>query len=133
MADLVVVALEVDGVVVVHAPGAAQGEVQIEQGFGRGGTHAAFAALRLGVPDFERNLAEGAVDGAVLAGALHLENLVRLAPGLGAGMGEERHQAALEGAEAAFDLALGLCGVVATRWAAPRPRRARWNSFFGLL
>jgi len=31
---------------------------------------------RLGVPDFERILAEGAVDGAVLAGDLHLEDLV---------------------------------------------------------
>ena len=44
------------------------------------------------------------------AGDLHLEDLVRLLPGLGAGVGEEGHQAALEGAEAAFDLALGLRG-----------------------
>ena len=74
--DLIVAAVEVDGVVVVDAPGAAQGEVEIEKGCGRGGTHAAFAALRLGLPDFERNLAEGAVDGAVLASDLHLEDLV---------------------------------------------------------
>ena len=74
--DLVVTAVEVDGVVVVDAPGAAQGEVEIEKGCGRGGTHAAFAALRLGVLDFDGDLAEGAVDGAVLAGDLHLEDLV---------------------------------------------------------
>lgn len=77
---------------------------------GGGGTHAAFAALRLGVPDFDGDLADGAVDGAVLAGDLHLEDLVGLPPSLGAGVGEQGHEAALEGAEAAFDLPLGLRG-----------------------
>lgn len=36
--DFVVMTLEVDGVVVLDAPGAAQGEVQIEQRGWRGGT-----------------------------------------------------------------------------------------------
>ena len=108
--DFVIVALEVDGVVVVDAAGATQGKVQIEQCGGRSQPHAAFAVLGLGVPDFEGSFAEGAVDGAVLAGDLHLENLIGLRPGLGAGMGEQGHQAALEGAKAAFDLPLGLRG-----------------------
>ena len=104
--DFVVVAVEVDGVVMIDAPGAAQGKVQIEERSGRGETHAAFPALRLGFPDFEGNLA----DGAVLAGDLHLEDVLGLVPGLGAGMGEQSHQAALEGAKAALDLPLGLWG-----------------------
>jgi len=79
--DFVAVAVEVDGVVVVDAPRAAQGEVQVEQRGGRGGTDGAFAALHLGFPDFEGGLAEGAVDGAVLAGDLHLEDIVCLPPG----------------------------------------------------
>jgi len=108
--DFVILAVEVDGVIMVNAAGAAQGEVQIEQCGGRDGAQVACAALRLDLPDIEGNFAEGAVDGAVLAGDLHLEDVIGLSPGLGAGVSEQSYKAALEGAEAAFDFALGLRG-----------------------
>lgn len=50
----------------------------------------------------------GGVEGGVLAVDLHLEDAVCLIEGAGVGLSEQGDQAALEGAEAALDLALGL-------------------------
>ena len=61
-----------------------------------------------GPPRFRGSLAEGAVDGAVLAGDLHLEDSIGLPPGFSVGVGEQGCEAALEGAKAAFDFSLGL-------------------------
>ena len=55
-----------------------------------------------------RRVAGGEVYGAVLAGDLHLEDDIGLLPGGGAGVGEKSDKPALEGSEAALDLALGL-------------------------
>ena len=60
--DFVVLAVEVDGVVVVHAAGGAEREVEVEQGGGRCGAQAAFAGEGLGLPDLGRDRAEGSVD-----------------------------------------------------------------------
>jgi len=60
------------------------------------------------LPEVERPAAGGAVYGAVLAGDLHLEDDIGLLPGGGAGAGEKGDKPALEGSEAALDLALGL-------------------------
>ena len=60
------------------------------------------------LPEVERPAAGGAVYCAVLAGDLHLEDDIGLLPGGGAGAGEKGDKPALEGSEAALDLALGL-------------------------
>ena len=50
----------------------------------------------------------GAVEGAVETGNFHLQHFIGLVPIDGPGVCQERYQAALEGAEAALDLAFGL-------------------------
>jgi len=60
------------------------------------------------LPDLDGDRGEGSVDGAVLAGDLHLEDVIGLAPSFGAGMGEQGDQTLLEGAETALDFAFGL-------------------------
>jgi len=109
--DFIVVAIEVNGEDVVDAAGTAKGKVEVEQRGWRRGTYAAFAPLGLRVPDFEgSHLVDGAIDGAVLACDFHLENVVGLLVSFGTSVREECHESALEGAKAAFDLALGLRG-----------------------
>lgn len=106
--DFVVLVVEIDGVIVVHTALEAQGKMEIEQRRGRDGAQAAEALERLIFPDLEGNLAGGAVDGPVLARDLHLQDGAGLRGSLGAGMGKQRDEAALEGSEAALDLAFGL-------------------------
>ena len=101
-------AIEVDGVVVVHAAGGTEREVEIEQCGWRRGAHTAFAGEGLGLPYLDGDRGEGSVHGAVLAGDFHLKDIIGLVPGLGAGMGEQGDETFLEGAEAALDFAFGL-------------------------
>ena len=93
---------------VVDASETAQREVEIKECGGRNGTHSATGRESLLLPELERPAAGGAVYGAVLAGDLHLEDDIGLLPGGGAGAGEKGDKPALEGSEAALDLALGL-------------------------
>ena len=69
---------------------------------------AAFAGEALGLPDLDGDRAEGSVDGAVLAGDFHLEDLPGVLPGGDPGVSQEGDETFLEGAEAALDFAFGL-------------------------
>ena len=69
------------------------------------GAHTAFAGEGLGLPDLGGDRAEGSVDGAVLAGDFHLEDLPGVLPGGDPGVGEEGEETFLEGAKAALDFA----------------------------
>ena len=62
----------------------------------------------LGLPDLGGNLGCGSTRGAVLAGNLHLKDGVGLLVVRGFGIGQERHDASLEGAKSAFDFPFGL-------------------------
>ena len=109
--DLVIAPLKVDGMGVVDAAAAAQGEVEIKERGWRNGMHSAIGRERLFLPDKEGPAAGGAIYGLILASDFHLEDNIGLLPGGSAGVGEKGDQTALEGAEAAFDFALGLrCG-----------------------
>ena len=106
--DFVILPIEVDGVVVVNPAGGTAREVEVEQSGGGGGADAAFAGAGLGVPDLAGDRGEGAVDGAVLAGDFHLEDLGGVLPGGDLGVRQEGDEPFLEGAEAALDFAFGL-------------------------
>ena len=108
--DLVVAALKIDGVVVVDAALLAKGKMEVEQG--RGGCRAeALGAGQQGVfPDGDGDEAGAALAGAVLALEFHLEELVCVLGNGDFGVGQEGDDAALEGAQAAFDFALCLRG-----------------------
>jgi len=74
--DLVVAALEIDGVVVVDAALLAQGKVQVEQGPGWCRAEALGAGQQGVFPDGEGDEAGAALAGAVLALEFHLEDVV---------------------------------------------------------
>ena len=94
----------------VDAALAAQGKMEVEQSRGGCGAQARGAGEEGVFPDLERDVAGVALAGAVLALEFHLENLVGVPGGGGFGVGEEGDEAALEGAEAAFDFAFCLRG-----------------------
>lgn len=95
---------------VVDATTAAQGEVKIEKRGKRNRPYTPDSRERLRLPYINRCCAEGAVDGAILAGDFHLKDNVSLHPCGGAGVGEQGDETSLKSAEAAFDFALGLRG-----------------------
>ena len=101
--DLVIAALEINGVVVVDTALLAQGKVEVEQGLGGGGAEALGAGEQGVFPDGEGDEAGAALAGAVLALEFHLEDLVGVLGGGDFGVGQE-------GDEAAFDFAVGLRG-----------------------
>jgi hypothetical protein len=106
--DLVGKALEVDGLVMVDAPGSAQGKVQIQQRRRRTGSDGTLAGLERGRPYLIGNLAGGAVGLGVLAEDLHLKNRLGRLPSADLRVGQEGDQALLKSAEAPLDLAFGL-------------------------
>jgi hypothetical protein len=108
--DLVVAALEIDGVVVVDAALLAQGKVQVEQSGSGSGAEALRAGEQGVVPDGGWDEAGAALAGAVLALEFHLEDVVGELWSGDFRVGEEGDDAALEGAEAAFDFAFCLRG-----------------------
>lgn len=59
-------------------------------------------------PDIQRDQARAALARAVLAVDFHLEDLIGMLPSLNPGVSQERDEASLESAKAAFDLAFGL-------------------------
>ena len=61
-----------------------------------------------GFPDIQRDQARAALASAVLAADFHLEDLIGMLPSLNSGVSQERDEASLESAKAAFDLAFGL-------------------------
>ena len=107
---LVIAALEIDGVVVVDAALLAEGKVQVEQRPGGCGAEALGAGQEGGFPDGEGDEAGAALAGAVLALEFHLKDVVGVLGGGGFGVGQEGDEAALEGAETAFDFAFCLRG-----------------------
>ena len=106
--NLVIAALEVDGMVVVDAALRAQGKVEIQESGRRRGAHSGLIAQGLLLPEMERDRAYGTVGLLVEAGDLHLEDVIGMGPRIDASVGKESDQSSLESAEAAFDLALGL-------------------------
>jgi hypothetical protein len=82
--------------------------VKVEKRGKRRRAHASRPRESLCLPYFDGFCSEGAVDGAVLAGDLHLEDDIGLLPGGGAGVGEKGNETSLEGSEAALDFALCL-------------------------
>ena len=108
--DLVIAALEIDGVVVVDAALLAKGKVQVEQRRGRCGAEALGAGQQGVFPDGEGDEAGAALAGAVLALEFHLKDVVGVLGGGDFGVGQEGDEAALEGAETAFDFAFCLRG-----------------------
>ena len=109
--DLVVAALEIDGVVIVDPAGAAQGEMQIQKRRCRTRAKRAGFLKASGLPDFPRDAVGGAAAGGVEAGDFHLKNGVCLLVVLNLGEGHEGDQTPLEGAKAAFDFSFCLrCG-----------------------
>ncbi len=107
---LVIAALEIDGVVVVDAALLAKGKVQVEQRRGRCGAEALGAGQQGVFPDGEGDEAGAALAGAVLALEFHLKDVVGVLGGGDFGVGQEGDEAALEGAETAFDFAFCLRG-----------------------
>ena len=93
--DLVIAALEIDGVVVVDATLLAKGKVQVEQCLSGGGAEALGAGQQGVFPDAEGDEAGAALAGAVLALELHLEELVGVPRGGDFGVGKEGDDAAL--------------------------------------
>ncbi len=85
--DLVVAALEIDGVVVVDAALLAQGKVQVEQGPGWCRAEALGAGQQGVFPDGEGDEAGAALAGAVLALEFHLEDVVGVFGGGDFGVG----------------------------------------------
>ena len=59
-------------------------------------------------PDIQRDQARAALASAILAADFHLEDLIGMLPSLNSGVSQERDEASLESAKAAFDLAFGL-------------------------
>ena len=108
--DLVIAALEINGVVVVDTALLAQGKVEVEQGLWGCGAEALGAGEQGVFPDGEGDEAGAALAGAVLALEFHLEDLVGVLVGGDFGVGQEGDEAALKSAEAAFDFAFGLRG-----------------------
>ncbi len=108
--DLVIAALEIDGVVVVDAALLAKGKVEVEQRRGGCGAEALGAGQQGVFPDGEGDEAGAALAGAVLALEFHLKDVVGVLGGGGFGVGQEGDEAALEGAETAFDFAFCLRG-----------------------
>ena len=106
--DLVGKALEVDCLIVVDAPGSAQGKVQIQQRCGRTGSDGTLVGLERGRPYLIGNLAGGAVGLGVLAEDLHLKNRLGRLPSADLRVGQEGDQALLKSTEATLDLAFGL-------------------------
>ena len=120
-------------------------KLEIEQGgVGRRAQGALVFEQRL-FPNRDGDRAGAAIDGAVLAGDFHLEDLPGVLPGGDPGVGQEGDETLLEGAETALDFGSPTrrppyslppprplaWGVGATRWATPKARRARWNSLLG--
>lgn len=106
--DLVIAALEIDGVVVVDAALLAKGKVEVEQRRGGCGAEALGAGQQGVFPDGEGDEAGAALAGAVLALEFHLKDVVGVLGGGDFGVGQEGDEAALEGAETAFDFAFRL-------------------------
>jgi hypothetical protein len=84
--------------------------VEIEQGSRWARTQSRAALALTAAEDFGWDLLGRAVDRGVLAVDFHGQNAVGLVVSSNFGVGEQGDQAALEGSEAAFDLALGLWG-----------------------
>jgi len=82
--------------------------VEIQERGGRAWTQGCVACKQGIGPHASGDFSRGAGELVVLAEDFHLENFVGLLPGLDAGVSHEGDQAFLEGAEAAFNLALGL-------------------------
>lgn len=61
-----------------------------------------------GFPDIQRDQSGAALASTVLAADFHLEDLIGMLPSLHLGVSQERDEASLESAKAAFDLAFGL-------------------------
>lgn len=108
--DLEAAAVELDAVVVGDPARAAQREVKVEQGWRRAGAESRAALALAEAQDVGGDLLGGAVDGGVLAVDFHGQDAIGLVVGSGFGVSEQGDQTALEGSEAAFDLALGLRG-----------------------
>lgn len=82
--------------------------MEVEQGGGRGGVQGAVPLVLAAAQDVGGNLLGGAVEGVVLAVDFHGQNALGVVVGSDLGVGERGDQTALEGSEAAFDLAFGL-------------------------
>lgn len=59
-------------------------------------------------PDIQRDQARAALASAILAADFHLEDFIGMLPSLNLGVSQERDEASLESAKAAFDLSFGL-------------------------
>ena len=94
--DLEAAAVELDAMVVGDPARAAQGEVEVEQGWGRAGAQSAAALALAEEQDVGGDLFGGAVDGGVLAVDFHGQEAVGIVVGPGFGEGEQGDQAALE-------------------------------------
>lgn len=101
-------AFEIDGVVVVDAALLAEGEVKVEQSRSGCRTEALGAGQERVFPDGGWDEAGAALAGEVLALEFHLEDVVGVLWSGDFCVGEEGDDAALEGAEAAFDFAFCL-------------------------
>ena len=108
--DLVIAALEIDGVVVVDAALLAQGKVQVEQCVSGCGAEALGAGKQGVFPYAEGDEGGATLAGAVLALEFHLEERVGMLGGGDFRVAKEGDEAALEGAEATFDFAFCLRG-----------------------